>query len=75
MYFILSFLQLRLRALRNLLESVSHGEDIVKVHEARLTEKDTTSLSPGEVEDYIMYLKVMVYVHLWSLSSNAFYSI
>uniref|UniRef100_A0A8C4ZPH9 Desmoplakin b n=1 Tax=Gadus morhua TaxID=8049 RepID=A0A8C4ZPH9_GADMO len=49
----------RLRALRNLLESVSHGEDIVKVHEARLTEKDTTSLSPGEVEDYIMYLKNM----------------
>uniref|UniRef100_A0A8C5A664 Desmoplakin b n=1 Tax=Gadus morhua TaxID=8049 RepID=A0A8C5A664_GADMO len=59
LYFILSFLKLRLRALRNLLESVSHGEDIVKVHEARLTEKDTTSLSPGEVEDYIMYLKNM----------------
>ncbi|CAL8309211.1 unnamed protein product [Lota lota] len=49
----------RLRALRDLLESVSRGEDIVKVHEARLTEKDTTSLLPGEVEDYILDLKKM----------------
>ncbi|KAJ3598857.1 hypothetical protein NHX12_032820 [Muraenolepis orangiensis] len=49
----------RLRALRDLLESVLRGEDIVKVHEARLTEKDTTSLSPGEVTEYILTLKNM----------------
>ncbi|XP_078141848.1 desmoplakin-B isoform X2 [Centroberyx gerrardi] len=49
----------RLRALRDLLESVVRAEDIVKVHEARLTEKETTSLSPGEVEDYMFTLKNM----------------
>ncbi|XP_040895949.1 desmoplakin-like isoform X2 [Toxotes jaculatrix] len=47
----------RLRALRDLLESVARAEDIVKVHEARLTEKETTSLSPSEVEDYMLTLK------------------
>ncbi|KAM6962578.1 desmoplakin-B [Aplochiton taeniatus] len=49
----------RLRALRALLESVAHAEDLVKVHEARLTEKETTSLTPGEVEDYMYALKNM----------------
>ncbi|XP_072244874.1 uncharacterized protein [Leuresthes tenuis] len=47
----------RLRALRDLLESVARAEDIVKVHEARLTEKETTSLSPSEVEEYILILQ------------------
>ncbi|XP_051231454.1 desmoplakin isoform X1 [Dicentrarchus labrax] len=47
----------RLQALRNMLESVAQAEDIVKVHEARLTEKETTSLSPSEVEDYMLTLK------------------
>lgn len=50
----------RLRALRDMLESVSRVEDIVKVYEARLTEKETTSLSPSEVEDYMSALKVNV---------------
>ncbi|KAK7889859.1 hypothetical protein WMY93_025419 [Mugilogobius chulae] len=47
----------RLRALRDMLESVARTEDIVKVHEARLTEKETTSLTPREVETYISTLK------------------
>ncbi|XP_018526376.1 LOW QUALITY PROTEIN: desmoplakin-like [Lates calcarifer] len=47
----------RLRALRDMLESVARAEDIVKVHEARLTEKETTSLSPSEVEEYMSILK------------------
>lgn len=51
----------RLRALRDMLESVSRAEDIVKVYEARLTEKETTSLSPSEVEDYMSALKASVF--------------
>ncbi|KAF3835516.1 hypothetical protein F7725_028074 [Dissostichus mawsoni] len=47
----------RLQALRDMLESVARAEDIVKVHEARLTEKETTSLTPSEVEDYMSTLK------------------
>ncbi|XP_044056975.1 desmoplakin-like isoform X2 [Siniperca chuatsi] len=47
----------RLLALRVMLESVAQAEDIVKVHEARLTEKETTSLSPSEVEEYMLTLK------------------
>ncbi|XP_014836658.1 PREDICTED: desmoplakin-like, partial [Poecilia mexicana] len=50
---------LRLQALRVMLESVARAEDIVKVHEARLTEKETTSLSPAEVGAYIETLKNM----------------
>ncbi|PWA28575.1 hypothetical protein CCH79_00013529 [Gambusia affinis] len=50
---------LRLRALRDMLESVARAEDIVKVHEARLTEKETTSLSPAEVGEYMEALKNM----------------
>ncbi|XP_008276403.1 desmoplakin-B isoform X1 [Stegastes partitus] len=49
----------RLRALRDMLESVARAEDIVKVHEARLTEKETTSLSPREVEEYTLTLKTI----------------
>uniref|UniRef100_A0A673VRI2 Desmoplakin n=1 Tax=Salmo trutta TaxID=8032 RepID=A0A673VRI2_SALTR len=48
-----------LRALRALLQSVSRAEDIIKVHEARLTEKETTSLNPAEVGDYRSTLKSM----------------
>lgn len=48
----------RLQALRDLLESVAQAEDIVKVHEARLMEKETTSLLPSEVDDYMLTLKV-----------------
>uniref|UniRef100_A0A3P8R1T5 Desmoplakin b n=1 Tax=Astatotilapia calliptera TaxID=8154 RepID=A0A3P8R1T5_ASTCA len=47
----------RLRALRDMLESVARAEDIVKVYEARMTEKETTSLSPEEVEEYMSTLK------------------
>uniref|UniRef100_A0A3B3V8A4 Desmoplakin n=1 Tax=Poecilia latipinna TaxID=48699 RepID=A0A3B3V8A4_9TELE len=47
-------------ALRVMLESVARAEDIVKVHEARLTEKETTSLSPAEVGAYIEALKVFL---------------
>lgn len=43
-----------------MLESLARAEDIVKVHEARLTEKETTSLSPSEVEDYISTLEVLL---------------
>ncbi|XP_073332986.1 desmoplakin-A-like [Pagrus major] len=49
----------RLRALRDMLESVARAEDIVKVHEARLTEKETTSLLPSEVEDYMLTLQTI----------------
>ncbi|XP_041790693.1 desmoplakin isoform X2 [Chelmon rostratus] len=49
----------RLRALRDMLESVARAEDIVKVHEARLTEKETTSLLPSEVEEYMLTLKTI----------------
>lgn len=41
-----------------MLESMEQAEDIVKVHEAKLTEKETTSLSPSEVEDYMSTLEV-----------------
>uniref|UniRef100_A0A3Q2P2X6 Desmoplakin n=1 Tax=Fundulus heteroclitus TaxID=8078 RepID=A0A3Q2P2X6_FUNHE len=50
----------RLRALRDMLESIARAEDIVKVHEARLTEKETTSLSPAEVSEYMETLKVLL---------------
>ncbi|XP_049577919.1 desmoplakin-A isoform X2 [Syngnathus scovelli] len=53
----LSTFLLWLQALRDLLESMAHAEDIVKVHEARLTEKETTSLLPGDVNDYLKILK------------------
>uniref|UniRef100_A0A8C6NPX1 Epiplakin-like n=1 Tax=Nothobranchius furzeri TaxID=105023 RepID=A0A8C6NPX1_NOTFU len=48
---------IRLRALRDMLENIARAEDIVKVHEARLTEKETTSLSPAEVSEYMATLK------------------
>ncbi|XP_077389826.1 desmoplakin-B isoform X2 [Festucalex cinctus] len=57
----LSMYLLRLQALRDLLESMARAEDIVKVHEARLTEKETTSLLLGDVNDYLKTLKAMQY--------------
>ncbi|XP_037829963.1 desmoplakin isoform X2 [Kryptolebias marmoratus] len=47
----------RLQALRDMLGSIARAEDIVKVHEARLTEKETTSLSPAEVNEYMVTLQ------------------
>ncbi|KAM6948728.1 desmoplakin-A [Aplochiton taeniatus] len=49
----------RLTSLRALLQSLHQAEDVVKVYEARLTEKDTTSLDLAEVEHYCSTLKQM----------------
>ncbi|XP_044223216.1 desmoplakin isoform X2 [Thunnus albacares] len=49
----------RLSALKGLLQSLLQVEDIIKVHEARLTEKDTTSLDLREVDNYRSTLKQM----------------
>ncbi|XP_075954410.1 desmoplakin-A-like [Anarhichas minor] len=49
----------RLSALQALLQSLLQAEDIIKVHEARLTEKETTSLDLREVENYRSTLKQM----------------
>ncbi|KAK9539286.1 hypothetical protein VZT92_004402 [Zoarces viviparus] len=49
----------RLSALQALLQSLLQAEDIIKVHEARLTEKETTSLDLREVGNYRSTLKQM----------------
>ncbi|XP_036374572.1 desmoplakin-like isoform X2 [Megalops cyprinoides] len=49
----------RLKALQALMQSLLQAEDIIKVHEARLTEKETSSLDLREVEDYRATLKQM----------------
>ncbi|XP_067462071.1 desmoplakin-A isoform X2 [Thunnus thynnus] len=49
----------RLSAVKGLLQSLLQVEDIIKVHEARLTEKDTTSLDLREVDNYRSTLKHM----------------
>ncbi|XP_034039164.1 desmoplakin-like isoform X2 [Thalassophryne amazonica] len=49
----------RLSALKALLQSLLHAEDVIKVHEARLTEKDTSSLDIQEMENYRSTLKQM----------------
>ncbi|XP_042354189.1 desmoplakin-like isoform X1 [Plectropomus leopardus] len=49
----------RLSALKALLHSLLQAEDIIKVHEARLTEKETSSLDLREVENYRSTLKQM----------------
>ncbi|XP_034558851.1 desmoplakin isoform X2 [Notolabrus celidotus] len=51
-----SYIQ-RLSALKGLHESLLKAEDIIKVHEARLTEKETSSLDLREVENYRITLK------------------
>ncbi|XP_060773388.1 desmoplakin-A isoform X2 [Neoarius graeffei] len=53
-----SYLQ-RLTSLRALLQNLLRAEDIIKVHEARLTEKETSSLDQGELQDYRKTLKNM----------------
>ncbi|XP_062858019.1 desmoplakin-B isoform X1 [Trichomycterus rosablanca] len=50
---------LRLKALKSLLQSLLQAEDVVKVYEARLTERETTSLDPNEVLDYQTALRSM----------------
>ncbi|XP_037837839.1 desmoplakin-like [Kryptolebias marmoratus] len=47
----------RLSALKALLQSLMQAEDIIKVHEARLTEKETSSLDPLELENHRSTLK------------------
>ncbi|XP_059200289.1 desmoplakin-A-like isoform X2 [Centropristis striata] len=49
----------RLSALKTLLQSLLQAEDIIKVNEARLTEKETSSLDLREVENYRSTLKHM----------------
>uniref|UniRef100_A0A8C5GMS1 Desmoplakin a n=1 Tax=Gouania willdenowi TaxID=441366 RepID=A0A8C5GMS1_GOUWI len=48
-----------LAALKSLLQSLNQAEDIIKVHEARLTEKETSSVDLREVENYRTILKQM----------------
>ncbi|KAL7888727.1 hypothetical protein AOLI_G00037010 [Acnodon oligacanthus] len=50
---------LRLKAMNSLLQALLQAEDVVKVYEARLTERDTTSLVPAEVQEYQSTLRVM----------------
>uniref|UniRef100_A0A8C7I0Q7 Desmoplakin n=1 Tax=Oncorhynchus kisutch TaxID=8019 RepID=A0A8C7I0Q7_ONCKI len=49
----------RLSYLQNLLQSLIQAEDVIKVLEARLTEKETTSLDLNELERYRATLKQM----------------
>ncbi|XP_037131651.1 desmoplakin-like isoform X1 [Syngnathus acus] len=49
----------RVSALKSLLETLLQAEDVVKVHEARLTEKETASLDPRELDNYQSTLKQM----------------
>ncbi|KAJ8395424.1 hypothetical protein AAFF_G00031580 [Aldrovandia affinis] len=48
----------RVKTLMALLQALMQSDDVIKVYEARLTEKETTSLDPDEVEDYMTTLKV-----------------
>ncbi|XP_066532560.1 desmoplakin-B isoform X3 [Hoplias malabaricus] len=50
---------IRLKAMKSLLQSLLQAEDVVKVYEARLTERDTTSLDPAEVQAYQSTLRIM----------------
>ncbi|XP_051500221.1 desmoplakin-like isoform X1 [Myxocyprinus asiaticus] len=49
----------RLNSLKSLLKIVLRTEDVVKVYEARLTEKETASLDPEEIQKYQNVLKNM----------------
>ncbi|XP_008298602.1 desmoplakin-A isoform X1 [Stegastes partitus] len=49
----------RLSAIKALHQSLLHAEDLIKAHEARLTEKETSSLDLREVENYRSTLKQM----------------
>lgn len=48
----------RLSALKSLLHNILQAEDTIKVNEARLTEKETSSLDLKEVANYRSTLKV-----------------
>lgn len=50
----------RLKALKSLLQALLQAEDVVKVYEARLTERETTSLDPDEVQEYQSDLRVLL---------------
>lgn len=52
------FIVNRLSSLKALLQRLVQAEDIIKVHEARLTEKETSSLDPRELASYQSTLKV-----------------
>ncbi|XP_056620047.1 desmoplakin-B isoform X5 [Triplophysa dalaica] len=49
----------RLHSLRSLLKGLLNIQDVVKVYEARLTEKETTSLEPEDLQKYQNELKKM----------------
>uniref|UniRef100_A0A672NLX0 Desmoplakin n=2 Tax=Sinocyclocheilus grahami TaxID=75366 RepID=A0A672NLX0_SINGR len=49
----------RLNSLKSLLKDLLKAEDVVKVYEARLTEKETASLDPDEVHKYHQVLQSM----------------
>ncbi|XP_053368522.1 desmoplakin-B isoform X2 [Clarias gariepinus] len=49
----------RLKALKSLHQVLLQAEDVVKVNETRLTERETTSLEPAEVQEYQNTLRVM----------------
>ncbi|MED6245192.1 hypothetical protein ATANTOWER_032888, partial [Ataeniobius toweri] len=49
----------RLTALKTLLQSLLQAEDIIKVHEARLTEKETSSTDIQELENHRSALRNM----------------
>ncbi|XP_065112539.1 desmoplakin-B isoform X2 [Paramisgurnus dabryanus] len=49
----------RLNSLRSLLKGLLQVDDIVKVNEARLTEKETASLDPEEIKKYQNELQIM----------------
>lgn len=52
----------RLHSLRSLLKGLLNIQDVVKVYEARLTEKETTSLDPEDLQKYQNELKVNLYI-------------
>ncbi|XP_064189945.1 desmoplakin-B isoform X3 [Anguilla rostrata] len=49
----------RMKKQMALLQALMLSDDVIKVYEARLTEKETTSLDPDEVEEYMATLKHM----------------
>lgn len=49
----------RLKAMKSLQQTLLQTEDFVKVYEARLTERETTSLDPAEVQAYQNTLRVL----------------
>lgn len=50
----------RLSLVKSLLKDILKTEDVVKVYEARLTEKETASLDPEEIQKYQKVLLVII---------------